>query len=64
MSRASKITLAATSLSAIGIVFFVHYAQQAEKTVRKKKKKHILPSFLPSQQSIYKLQNLADIFVV
>ena len=34
MSRASKITLAATSLGAIGIVFFVHYAQRAEKVVR------------------------------
>ncbi|OCL02011.1 hypothetical protein AOQ84DRAFT_249233, partial [Glonium stellatum] len=31
MSRAAKITLAATSLSAIGIVVFVHYAQTAEK---------------------------------
>ncbi|KAF2189262.1 cytochrome c oxidase assembly protein [Zopfia rhizophila CBS 207.26] len=31
MSRASKITLAATSLGAIGIVIFVHYAQRAEK---------------------------------
>ncbi|KAF2258423.1 hypothetical protein CC78DRAFT_428636, partial [Lojkania enalia] len=30
MSRASKITLATTSLSAIGIVIFVHYAQRAE----------------------------------
>ncbi|KAF2276955.1 uncharacterized protein EI97DRAFT_364816, partial [Westerdykella ornata] len=31
MSRASKITLAATSLGAVGIVIFVHYAQRAEK---------------------------------
>ncbi|OCK77536.1 hypothetical protein K432DRAFT_304012 [Lepidopterella palustris CBS 459.81] len=31
MSRAAKLTLAATSLSAIGIVIFVHHAQQAEK---------------------------------
>lgn len=33
MSRASKITLAGTSLAAVAIVFFVHYGQQAEKTV-------------------------------
>ncbi|KAL8993179.1 MAG: hypothetical protein Q9188_007394 [Gyalolechia gomerana] len=32
MSRASKITLAGTSLAAVAIVFFVHYGQQAEKT--------------------------------
>ncbi|KAF2751340.1 hypothetical protein M011DRAFT_473830 [Sporormia fimetaria CBS 119925] len=31
MSQASKITLAATSLGAVGIVIFVHYAQRAEK---------------------------------
>ncbi|KAF2470919.1 uncharacterized protein BDR25DRAFT_224510 [Lindgomyces ingoldianus] len=31
MSRASKITLAATSLGAIGIVIFVHRAQRVEK---------------------------------
>ncbi|KAJ4292745.1 hypothetical protein N0V90_009408 [Kalmusia sp. IMI 367209] len=31
MSRASKLTLAATSLGAIGIVVFVHYSQRAEK---------------------------------
>lgn len=34
MSRASKLTLAATSLGAIGIVIFVHYSQRAEKAVR------------------------------
>jgi len=34
MSRASKVTLATTSLMAAGIVVFVHYAQQAEKAVR------------------------------
>lgn len=33
MSRASKLTLAGTSLVAAGIVVFVHYAQQAEKAV-------------------------------
>ena len=33
MSRAARLTLAATSLSAIGIVVFVHYAQTAEKAV-------------------------------
>ncbi|KAL3422563.1 cytochrome c oxidase assembly protein [Phlyctema vagabunda] len=31
MSRASKLTLAGTSLFAVSTVFFVHYAQQAEK---------------------------------
>ncbi|ORX96354.1 hypothetical protein BCR34DRAFT_497826 [Clohesyomyces aquaticus] len=31
MSRASKLTLAATGLSAIGIVIFVHAAQRSEK---------------------------------
>ncbi|KAF2450720.1 hypothetical protein P171DRAFT_427036 [Karstenula rhodostoma CBS 690.94] len=31
MSRASKLTLATTSLGAIGIVVFVHYSQRAEK---------------------------------
>ncbi|KAF2017841.1 hypothetical protein BU24DRAFT_420904 [Aaosphaeria arxii CBS 175.79] len=31
MSRASKLTLAATSLGAVGIVIFVHYSQRAEK---------------------------------
>jgi hypothetical protein len=34
MSRASKLTLATTSLGAIGIVIFVHYSQRAEKAVR------------------------------
>ena len=34
MSRASKLTLAATSLGAVGIVIFVHYSQRAEKTVK------------------------------
>ena len=33
MSRASKLTLAGTSLSAIGIVVLVHYQQRAEKAV-------------------------------
>ncbi|KAL1958837.1 hypothetical protein VTO42DRAFT_3674 [Malbranchea cinnamomea] len=31
MSRASKITLALTSLGTAGIVYFVHWAQEAEK---------------------------------
>ncbi|KAG9233209.1 hypothetical protein BJ875DRAFT_52805 [Amylocarpus encephaloides] len=31
MSRASKLTLTATSLFAISTVVFVHYSQQAEK---------------------------------
>lgn len=33
MSTASKLTLAGTTLGAIGIVIFVHYAQTAEKDV-------------------------------
>jgi protein PET117 len=33
MSRASKLTLAGTSLGAIGIVVLVHYQQQSEKAV-------------------------------
>lgn len=33
MSRAAKLTLAGTSLFAIGTVAFVHYAQTAEKAV-------------------------------
>ncbi|KAL2003059.1 hypothetical protein VTN02DRAFT_5137 [Thermoascus thermophilus] len=31
MSRASKITLAATSLATVGIVSFVHWAQEADR---------------------------------
>ncbi|RDL38958.1 Uncharacterized protein BP5553_03298 [Venustampulla echinocandica] len=31
MSRAAKLTLGATSLFAISTVYFVHYAQKAEK---------------------------------
>ncbi|KAI9709763.1 MAG: hypothetical protein M1820_003166 [Bogoriella megaspora] len=31
MSSTAKITLASTTLGAIGIIVFVHYAQQAEK---------------------------------
>ncbi|KAL8933310.1 MAG: hypothetical protein Q9216_006425 [Gyalolechia sp. 2 TL-2023] len=31
MSRASKITLAGTSLGAVTLVYLVHYGQQAEK---------------------------------
>ncbi|MCJ1362357.1 hypothetical protein MMC16_001460 [Acarospora aff. strigata] len=31
MSRASKVTLTTTSLMAVGIIVFVHYAQQSEK---------------------------------
>ncbi|CAG8957894.1 hypothetical protein HYFRA_00000234 [Hymenoscyphus fraxineus] len=38
MSRASKLTLAGTSLFAVGTVFFVHYTQQAEKTHSPKQK--------------------------
>lgn len=34
MSRASKLTLAGCSLFALSTVVFVHYAQQAEKSVR------------------------------
>lgn len=34
MSQASKLTLAGTSLFALSTVFFVHYYQQAEKSVR------------------------------
>jgi protein PET117 len=34
MSTASKITLAATTLSAVGIITFVHYGQKAEQAVR------------------------------
>ena len=34
MSRAAKLTLAGTSLFAIGTIVFVHHAQQAEKAVR------------------------------
>jgi hypothetical protein len=34
MSVASKITLAATTLSAVGIISFVHYGQKAEQAVR------------------------------
>ncbi|KAF1808119.1 hypothetical protein P152DRAFT_406102 [Eremomyces bilateralis CBS 781.70] len=33
MSAASKATIALTSLSAIGIVIFVHYGQHAERSV-------------------------------
>ena len=34
MSLAAKLTLAGTSLGAVGIVYLVHYQQQAEKAVR------------------------------
>ena len=34
MSRASKLTLLSTSLGAVGIVIFVHYAQKAEQAVQ------------------------------
>lgn len=33
MSTAAKLTLAGTSAAAVGIVFFVHYAQKNEKAV-------------------------------
>jgi hypothetical protein len=33
MSRAAKLTLAGSSLFALGTIVFVHYAQQAEKAV-------------------------------
>ena len=48
MSRAAKLTLAGTSLFAIGTVFFVHYSQQAEKTVCSSPLpfNHILPSLI------------------
>jgi protein PET117 len=35
MSTAAKVTLATTTLSAIGIVVFVHYQQKADQAVRK-----------------------------
>ncbi|KAL1979806.1 hypothetical protein VTN96DRAFT_5092 [Rasamsonia emersonii] len=31
MSRASKVTLAATTLAAAGIIYFVHWAQEADR---------------------------------
>jgi len=34
MSQAAKLTLAGTSLGALGIITFVHYTQKAEKAVR------------------------------
>lgn len=34
MSAASKVTLASTLLGTIGIVYFVHWGQTAEKAVR------------------------------
>jgi hypothetical protein len=33
MSRASKVTLALTSLGTAGMVYFVHWSQQQEKAV-------------------------------
>lgn len=33
MSAAAKMTLAGTSLGALGIIVFVHYAQKADKAV-------------------------------
>lgn len=33
MSRASKVTLAATTLAAAGIIYFVHWAQEADRAV-------------------------------
>lgn len=33
MSQASKITLAATALGTMGIVYFVHWSQEQEKQV-------------------------------
>lgn len=33
MSRASKLTLAATGLGAVGIISFVHWAQERERAV-------------------------------
>lgn len=34
MSRASKVTLAATSLATAGMIYFVHWSQEADKAVR------------------------------
>jgi protein PET117 len=34
MSTKAKLTLAGTSLGALGIIVFVHYSQKAEKAVR------------------------------
>jgi len=36
MSRAAKLTLAGTSLFAVGTVFFVHFQQQSEKAAMHK----------------------------
>lgn len=33
MSRASKLTLAATSIGTAGIVYFVHWSQEADRAV-------------------------------
>lgn len=35
MSRAAKLTLAGSSLFALGTIIFVHYTQQVEKAVRR-----------------------------
>lgn len=47
MSTASKVTLAITTLGAIGVVVSVHYGQRAERTVRDPK---------PILYTTYKLQ--------
>lgn len=40
MSTAAKVTLATTSLSALGIVVFVHYQQRADKAVSEPRHTH------------------------
>jgi len=48
MSTAAKFTLAGTSAAAVGIVFFVHYAQKNEKAVSiPKSSLYALPSSIP-----------------
>ena len=50
MSRAAKLTLAGTSLGAIGIIVLVHYQQNAEKAVS-------LPSFYNGLSTVIALIN-------
>jgi hypothetical protein len=40
MSRASKVTLALTSLGTAGIVYFVHWSQEQEKAVSSETAQH------------------------
>lgn len=53
MSTAAKVTLATTTLSALGVVVFVHYQQKADKAVRRPSTSFLATQLINSVQAMH-----------